>query len=1007
MGKRLIFEKPDRVLERIQEGFIHLGNEYSSMSLDGFIYSAGVVIANDRSGLPEALSPLTQLMIQLDGASYLLQDVNYDAIELRLNIDGFDYIAPVQLTRSLDLEVSAIDGAKTFNLENVDEPGLFGRSGLISAGLDVIKDGSTAESEGGSDALDENVTPSDFDGADDDLLNGDPGGINHEQSPLDNFVPSDMAQDGFQLAPTPSSPLPLEGEEGINLSANLLTSVIRGQESVLTGFVSDIQAAVTLVINGVSMEAVNNGDGSFTMDMSLLSEGVLLLDEGINSVVIWLNDGSGDQIAGHSNLFLDSAAPLGTVNNLLSSDSGSSNIYGTVDDPSASVVVTVEGNEFTALNLGDGTWALGSEVMNLLHTGQNHIAVSFEDTLGNSSSVEGLVFANVAPDAHDDVAETTSGLAVVIDILANDEDVDGNRLIVTSLSADHGEVSLNADGTINYVSEPDYVGVDVIIYGINDGFFGSDFAQVDVLVAQAVRTLSPSLEVDSITDVHSSIFSIHGVSTDIFGDITVRIEEHSSIVTLEENGDWQIIWATPLGDGEYIVTAETGNETDGTFISSSQTFVMDAVTPEVTIDPVSQNNGSIVIQGSSRHIEGELNVLVGDQTISVLPGSDGNWILEWPAPAVGDDLEITVSGSDSGGETAQTSVNYLSVDSQAPTVDANQNFHYQENQTAGTAIATVKASDNVEVTSYQFSNGEQTSDNGYFQINATGEVSLTPAGLALGVESNQFESGSNRFSEQVQALDAAGNISDNVAVTFNVDNINDASQFFDQTFFYVENQITGAVVATVDADDEDGVSGFVFQSTATNTSDDGYYQIDNNGVITITALGVASGVNDFESGSNAADYIVSMADGFGTISNASIRLSESGVNEAPVLVGRWYEELTEGDVGDTVTATGALSISDVDAEDNPTFGDVDSTVGDNAYGSFVLSGGSWTYTIDQTAVQSLDAGDSVDDTITYTATDGTAQKITVTINGTDDISVVAGTHTDSANEGNIGDTVTA
>ncbi len=71
-------------------------------------------------------------------------------------------------------------------------------------------------------------------------------------------------------------------------------------------------------------------------------------------------------------------------------------------------------------------------------------------------------------------------------------------------------------------------------------------------------------------------------------------------------------------------------------------------------------------------------------------------------------------------------------------------------------------------------------------------------------------------------------------------------------------------------------------------------------------------------------------------------------------------------------------ISDVDADDSPVFNDVASTTGDNGYGSFALSSGAWTYTLDQSTVQDLDAGDVVTDTITYTATDGSTQLVSVT-----------------------------
>ena len=75
----------------------------------------------------------------------------------------------------------------------------------------------------------------------------------------------------------------------------------------------------------------------------------------------------------------------------------------------------------------------------------------------------------------------------------------------------------------------------------------------------------------------------------------------------------------------------------------------------------------------------------------------------------------------------------------------------------------------------------------------------------------------------------------------------------------------------------------------------------------------------------------------------------------------------------TQTASGALTITDVDANDNPiSFADQGATNGDNGYGSFALVAGTWTYTLDNAAAQALDDGQSVTDTITYTASNGTS-----------------------------------
>ena len=93
----------------------------------------------------------------------------------------------------------------------------------------------------------------------------------------------------------------------------------------------------------------------------------------------------------------------------------------------------------------------------------------------------------------------------------------------------------------------------------------------------------------------------------------------------------------------------------------------------------------------------------------------------------------------------------------------------------------------------------------------------------------------------------------------------------------------------------------------------------------------------------------------------------TGTDDASVISGTVTGAVTEGDVGDApVTATGSISISDVDGDDSPSFADVASTAGDNGFGAFELTGGTWTYTLDQSAVQDLDAGDVVNDTITFT-----------------------------------------
>ena len=126
-----------------------------------------------------------------------------------------------------------------------------------------------------------------------------------------------------------------------------------------------------------------------------------------------------------------------------------------------------------------------------------------------------------------------------------------------------------------------------------------------------------------------------------------------------------------------------------------------------------------------------------------------------------------------------------------------------------------------------------------------------------------------------------------------------------------------------------------------------------------------------------------------------------------MIAGTTTGTVTEGNVGDAETASGTLTVSDVDGDDSPSFADVSSRAGDNGFGAFELTGGTWTYTLDQSTVQDLDAGDTVTDTITYTAPDGVDQQVTVTITGTNDDSVIGGDVTGDGDRGNPGDTETA
>ena len=69
--------------------------------------------------------------------------------------------------------------------------------------------------------------------------------------------------------------------------------------------------------------------------------------------------------------------------------------------------------------------------------------------------------------AVNDTAATTEGVAIVINVLANDSDPDGDPLTISSVGpAAHGTVVNNGDGTVTYTPAGGFIGVDTFTYTI-------------------------------------------------------------------------------------------------------------------------------------------------------------------------------------------------------------------------------------------------------------------------------------------------------------------------------------------------------------------------------------------------------------------------------------------------------------------------------------------------------------------------------------------------------------
>lgn len=89
---------------------------------------------------------------------------------------------------------------------------------------------------------------------------------------------------------------------------------------------------------------------------------------------------------------------------------------------------------------------------------------------------------SLAPIAQDDVAHATQGQSVVIDLLANDRDPDGDAIHVDGIFSQYGHVVDNKDGSVTYFADPNFKGDDVFYYFVQDSNGDITKAQVTVTV---------------------------------------------------------------------------------------------------------------------------------------------------------------------------------------------------------------------------------------------------------------------------------------------------------------------------------------------------------------------------------------------------------------------------------------------------------------------------------------------------------------------------------------------
>ncbi len=190
---------------------------------------------------------------------------------------------------------------------------------------------------------------------------------------------------------------------------------------------------------------------------------------------------------------------------------------------------------------------------------------------------------NHPPTAVDDAAATGEGKAVVVSVLANDRDPDGDLLRVSAFTqGSHGSVGDGGNDALVYTPTVGFSGEDSFTYSVSDGNGGSASGTVRIKVnplsSITLRITSP-LEGEFIA---GSFVMVQGIITNPAGHETgVTVGG----VTAQVFGSEFVANHVPLQDGENIITA-AAMDVEGNSTSTSVSVTSDSTADyiEITAD---------------------------------------------------------------------------------------------------------------------------------------------------------------------------------------------------------------------------------------------------------------------------------------------------------------------------------------------------------------------------------------------------------------------------------------
>ncbi len=409
---------------------------------------------------------------------------------------------------------------------------------------------------------------------------------------------------------------------------------------LISGTTDDPDATITVTIGSNNYTATNNGDGTWSVPVTET------LTEGETKITVTSSDPSGNTSTIDATVTVDTTAPSVTVDDLESSDTTPA-ISGTTDDSSATIVVTVGGNDYTATNNGDGTWTLADDTITTLPEGENIITVTATDAAGNNTTVStstGSITIDTTPPVltldTTPVNDTTPILTGTVS--------ENDAAIVVSINGTDYTATNNGDGTWSLPLTDDLAEGDTSVTIVATDPSGNATTITETIT---VDTTTPTVTVD--TTPTNDATQVHGTITENDATITVTVGGIEHTATNNGDGTWTL--PVTLSEGESTITV-TATDPAGNTSSLTETLYVDTIAPVIAIDAIHTNNPQPEITGTIDDTTATITVTVTDGNESVsytaINGGDGTWVL--PAGTVDTlpfetDFDLIVTATDSVG----------------------------------------------------------------------------------------------------------------------------------------------------------------------------------------------------------------------------------------------------------------------------------------------------------------------------------------------------------------------